>query len=101
MNSGRGLEPVPAPAARLIRGGSEHADTRVAQAALTGESLRQKSGLPDRLPGRQAELFGVGPAVVLGEHLAEAARPVRDGAVTNLAARDRKAGNGHRKTAGS
>ena len=59
-----------------------------------------RSGLRDRLPGRQAECFGVVPAVVLGEHLAEAARPVGNGAVADLATRDWKAGNGHRKAAG-
>ena len=56
--------------------------------------------LQDRRPGRQAERFGVDPAVVLGEHLAEAARPVGNGAVADLATRDWKAGNGHRKAAG-
>jgi len=85
----------------LIGGGSEHADTPGARAVLIGQSLRQRSGLRGRLPGRQAERFGVGPAVVLGEHFAKAARPVRDGAMANLAARDRKAGNGDRKAAGS
>jgi hypothetical protein len=40
-------------------------------------------------------------AVVLGQDLAEAARPVRDGAAADLAARDRKTGNGHGETAGT
>ncbi len=43
----------------------------------------------------------MGPAVVRGQDLAEIARPVRDGAVTYLAARDRKMGNGDRKAAGT
>ena len=58
------------------------------------------AGLQDRLAGRQAERFGVGPAVVLGEHFADGAWPVCDGAVANLAARDWKTGNGHREPAG-
>ncbi len=59
------------------------------------------AGLGGRLPGSDAERFGVGPAVVLGQNLAEVAGPVRDGAVAELAARDRKLGNGHRKAAGT
>jgi hypothetical protein len=54
-----------------------------------------------RLPGRDAEGFGMGPAVVLGQDLAEVAGPVRNGAVADLAARDRKMGNGHREAAGT
>ena len=54
-----------------------------------------------RLPGREAEHFGMGPAVVLGQDLAGVAWPVRDGAVTDLAAGDRKMGNGHREAAGT
>lgn len=43
---------------------------------------------------------GMGPAVVVGQDLTEAAGPVRNGAVANLAAGDRQLGDGHRKTAG-
>jgi hypothetical protein len=39
--------------------------------------------------------------VVLGQDLAEVSWPVRDGASADLAARDRKLGYGHRKTAGT
>jgi hypothetical protein len=46
------------------------------------------------------ERFGVGPAVVLGQVFAEAAGPVRHGAVADLAAGDRQLGDGHRETAG-
>ncbi len=56
-------------------------------------------GLRDRLPGREAERFGMGPAVVPGQDLTEVAGAVRDGAVADLAAGDRKMGNGHRETA--
>jgi hypothetical protein len=52
------------------------------------------------LLGREAERFGVGPAVVLGQDLTEAAGPVSDGAVADLATGDRQLGNGHRKAAG-
>jgi hypothetical protein len=65
------------------------------------ETTRLVPGLRGRLPGRQAERFGMDPAVVLGQDLAEAARPVRDGAAADLAARDRKTGNGYGETAGT
>src|SRR5450631_2297141 len=42
---------------------------------------RYVRGLRDRLPGCDAEYFGMSPAVVLGQDLTEIARPVRDGAV--------------------
>ncbi len=42
----------------------------------------------------------MGATVVLGQDLSEVAGPVRDGAVTDLAAGDRKLGNGHREAAG-
>jgi hypothetical protein len=53
-----------------------------------------------RLPGRDAERFGMGPAVVLGQDLAEAAGPVRHGAVADLAAGDGQLGDGHGEAAG-
>jgi len=65
------------------------------------ETARLVPGLRGRLPGRQAERFGMGPAVVLGQDLVEAARPVRDGTAADLAARDRNMGNGHGETAGT
>jgi len=43
----------------------------------------------------------MGPAVVLGQDLAEASGAVRDSAATDLAAGNRKLGNGHRETAGT
>ena len=42
----------------------------------------------------------MGATVVLGQDLGEVARPVGDGAVADLAAGDRKLGNGHREAAG-
>jgi hypothetical protein len=39
-----------------------------------------------RLAGRDAERFGMGPAIVLGQDLTEAAWPVRHGAVADVAA---------------
>jgi hypothetical protein len=53
-----------------------------------------------RLPGRDAECFWVGAAVVLGQGLAEGAGPVGDGAVADLAPRDRQVGNGDREAPG-
>jgi hypothetical protein len=37
----------------------------------------------------------MGPAIVLGQDLTEVAWPVRDGALADLAARDRKVSNDH------
>ena len=55
-------------------------------------------------PGRhwpgKAECFGVGPAVVLGQRFAESAGRVGHGALADLAAGDRKLGDGDRETAG-
>ena len=42
----------------------------------------------------------MGPAVVLGQDLGEVAGPVRDGTVADLAAGDRKLGDGHGEAAG-
>ena len=42
----------------------------------------------------------MGPAVVLGQDLTEAAGPVRHGALADLAAGDRQLRNGHREAAG-
>ena len=42
------------------------------------------------LLGRDAERFGMGPAVVLGQDLTEAAGPVRHGTLADLAAGDRQ-----------
>ena len=53
-----------------------------------------------RLLGCGVERFGMGPAVVLGQDLGEVTGPVRDGAVADLAAGDRKLGDGHGKAAG-
>ena len=52
------------------------------------------------LLGGKAESFGVGPAVVLGQRLAEGAGPAGHGALADLAAGDRKLGDGDRETAG-
>jgi hypothetical protein len=59
------------------------------------------TGLGGGLAGRDVEHFGVGLAVVLGQDLAEIARLVRDSAVADLAARDRKMRNGHGEAAGA
>ncbi len=67
----------------------------------TPQRLADGTGLGGQLPGRDAECSGVGPAVVLGQDLAEIAGPVCDGAVADLATGDRKVGNGHREAAGT
>jgi hypothetical protein len=54
-----------------------------------------------RLRGREAELFGVRPAVMLGQDLAGLTGLVRHGAVADLAAHDRKLRDGHREAAGT
>jgi hypothetical protein len=54
-----------------------------------------------RLRGREPGRFGVCPPVVLGQDFAGLAGLVRDGAVTDLAARDRKVRNGHGEAAGT
>jgi hypothetical protein len=54
-----------------------------------------------RLRGGQTERFGVCPPVVLGQDFAGLARLVRDGAVADLAARDRKVRNRHGEAAGA
>ena len=45
----------------------------------SSETAGSVPGLRRRLPGRRAECSGMGPAVVLGEDLAEAAGPTCDG----------------------
>ena len=69
------------------------------QSALTTVTARNASSAR-RLLGREAERFGMGTAVVLGQNLTEAAAQVRDGAVADLATGDRQMGNGHREAAG-
>jgi hypothetical protein len=64
-------------------------------------SADSAEGLPGRLPGTEAERFGMSPAVVPGQDLAEATGPERDCAAADLAARDRKLGDGHREAAGT
>ena len=59
---------------------------------------RISAGFCGRLPGRQAERFGMDPAVVPGQDLGKAAGPVRDGAAADMAARDRQLGDGHWET---
>ena len=75
----------------------------VAMAGTTENRLRGQPGRPGlrgRLAGRGAECPRMGPAVVLGQHLADLAWPVGDSTVADLAARNRELGDGHRKAAG-
>jgi hypothetical protein len=95
------------------RAGPQHKLTTLRDSAFPGRAgarspwaghgcrtARFVPGLRRRLPGRQAERFGMDPMVMLGQDLAEAARSVGDRAAADLAARDRKMGNGHGETAG-
>jgi hypothetical protein len=71
--------------------------SRPTSATTTGSPA---GALRDRLPGCDLERFGMGPAVMLGQDLSEVAGPVGDGAMADLAARDRQLRNGHREAAG-
>jgi hypothetical protein len=79
---------------------------RSARAQSSGASrrrrryLRGNAGSVRRLLGREAERFGMGPAVVLGQDLTEAAGPIHDSTVADLATGDRQLGNGDREAAG-
>ncbi len=85
---------VTRPTRKTFLAGLEQAAGTEAQAGgQPGATLR-------RLLGREAERFGMGPAVVLGQDLTEAAGPVRDGAVADVATGDRQLGNGHREAVG-
>lgn len=53
------------------------------------------------LLGSDAERFGMGPAVMLGQDLADVAWPLGEGTVADLAAGDRQTGDGHREAAGA
>jgi hypothetical protein len=89
--------------ARLVIPDVPHRSVCIASRAgrLPQRHLRGWRGVfRDRLPGGGAEHFGMGPAVVLGQDLAEGAGPVRDSPVADLATGDRKMDNGHRKAAG-
>ena len=50
------------------------------------------------LLGGKPESFGMGPAVVLGQRLAKGAGPIGHGPLADLAAGDRKPGDGDRET---
>jgi hypothetical protein len=54
-----------------------------------------------RLPGRGAQCFRVSPAVMLGQRFADLAWAVGDRALADLAAHDRKLGDGDREVAGT
>jgi hypothetical protein len=58
------------------------------------------AGLGGWLTRGDGEHFWVGPAIVLGQDLAESAGRVGDGPVADLAARDRQKGNRHGEAAG-
>ena len=75
---------------------------------IAGKTVRNRpgacgqcEGLRTRLRGRETERFGVYPLVVLGQDFTGLAGLVRDGAVADLAARDRKVRNRHGEAAGA
>jgi hypothetical protein len=66
-----------------------------------GDDNGSAKGRPrGRLAQCEVKRFGMGPAVMLSQDLTGVARTVGDGAVADLAAGDRKLGNGHREAAG-
>ena len=74
---------------------------KVIRDSFAGDGIRRAlRAARGRLPGRDAERFGMGPAVVPGQDLTEAAGPVRGGAVADLATGDRQLGDGHREATG-
>ena len=79
------------------------APTMTQVALRAGRHLRRNprpGGALIPLLGGDAERFGMGPAVMLGQDLADVAGPVCEGAVAELAAGDRQMGDGHREAAG-
>jgi hypothetical protein len=67
----------------------------------SGEVAGFTAGPRDRLQRGEAQRFGMGPAIVLGQDLAEGAWPVGDGAVADLAPSDRKTAHRDREAAGA
>ena len=71
---------------------------RVSRFATAATDLLASGGGFGMLPGQDGKRPGMGPAVVLGQDLAEAAGATGDRAVADLA--DRKIGNGDGEAAG-
>jgi hypothetical protein len=69
------------------------------QATAGGDGTAGWRGGLRTLLGGKAERFEMGPAVVLGQRLAERAGPVGHRAPADLAAGDRQPGDGDRETA--
>jgi hypothetical protein len=70
---------------------------RVPVMAAGDGTAGMRGGLRTLLGGK-AERFGMGPPVVRGQRLAEGAGPVGHGPLADLAAGDRKLGDGDRET---
>ena len=81
----------PGSAAKFVPGGQ--AGSGICGTALRASAAGDREG--------EAGRSGMGPAGVPGHDLAEVAGPAGDGAVADLAARDRKMGNGHGEAAGT
>jgi hypothetical protein len=67
--------------------------------AADGDGTGGVLGRLRTLLGGKAERFGMGPPAVLGQRLAEGPGPVGHCPLADLAAGDRKLGDGDRKTA--
>ena len=94
---------VPDPRTQVSEGLLPHPDTELlCPEGSHPASLARCTGMSEiRLRRREAERFGVRPPVMLGQHFAGLAGLVRDGAVADLAARDRKVRNRHGEAAGA
>jgi len=73
---------------------------RVSRFATAATDLLASGGGFGMLPGQDCKRPGMGPAVVLGQDLAEGAGAVGDRLVADLAAGDRKVSNGDGEAAG-
>jgi hypothetical protein len=73
----------------------------VAMGKITGVGRCLRTVSAARRRGREAERFWMCPAVMLSQDLAGLAGLVRDGAMADLAAHNRKVRNGHREAAGT
>lgn len=73
---------------------------RVSRFAIAATGLLASCGGFGVLPGQDAKRPGMGPAVVLGQDLAEGTGAIGDRAVADLAACDGKVGNGDGEAAG-
>src|SRR5260370_38680618 len=90
------------PARRPACASSQSSNSAAARNAITTASAASlPAGFIDTRDPHGRSGRRLGPAVVPGQDLAEVPGPVRDGAVADLAARDRKLGDGHGEAPGT